>query len=141
MKKKLLIILIAVLALTAVVFCVLWRQEATDNSQALSLAQSGAREALERFSDYQESGAESDYWDGVAAFRSFQQAYYLLVEGTNKIPNYTFCNEVYGCLLLSPEKSREHISEIISVMAILAADVRDENGYLAMAELRNVLQA
>ena len=64
----------------------------------------------------------------------------MLTEGTNKSSNYAFCNEVYGCLVLSPEKSQKHIAEIIEVMEILAANVEDENGYLRMADLRNNMQ-
>ena len=63
-----------------------------------------------------------------------------MTEGTNKGVNYTFCNEVYGCLVLNPEGSQSYISEIIEIMSILSADAEDENGYIRMSELRNSLK-
>ena len=66
-------------------------------------------------------------------------AYHMLVEDTNKAPNFIFCNEVYGSLVLEPEKSRKHMEEIVAVMEILAADVEDDTGYARMDELRHRL--
>ena len=69
-------------ALAAVVFCALWQRAA----QLEALAQSSAREACTRFSDYQEHGHDSDYWGGVAAFHCFQSAYTLLAEDADTKP-------------------------------------------------------
>ena len=104
------------------------------------MAQASAADACAQFTEYQTDGCESSYWYGVAAFRSFQQAYDSLTEGTNKAANYAFCNEVYGYLGLSPEISQSHISELIETMSILPLDVEDENGYSKMSELRNSLK-
>lgn len=90
---------------------------------------------------YQESGDDGDYWQGVAAFYAFQEAYGLLTEDTNKSANRIFCNEVYGSLVLSPELSQAHISDILHVMKILSENVMGENGYVRMSELRNMLQS
>ncbi len=139
MKKQIAIILIICLTVLALVFGILWQQKKRSHDDALLLAQSGAKEAHTRFVEYQELGHESDYWAGVSAFYSFERAYYLLVEGTNKSVNFTFCNEVYGALLLSPETSQSHMAEVIEVMALLAENVQDENGYLQMSNLRNLL--
>ena len=73
-------------------------------------------------------------------YKRIFQAYYLLIDGTNKASNYVFCNEVYGHLVLSPEKSQKHIVEIIEVMEILSINVENEDGYLRMADLRNNMQ-
>ena len=97
--------------------------------------------AYTSFSAYQESGNDGDYWQGVAAFYAFQEAYGLLTEDTNKSTNRIFCNEVYGSLVLSPELSQAHISDIVYVMKILSENVMDENGYVRMLELRNTLQS
>lgn len=67
--------------------------------------------------------------------------YGLLTEDTNKSTNRIFCNEVYGSLVLSPELSQAHISDIVYVMKILSENVMDENGYVRMLELRNTLQS
>ena len=64
-----------------------------------------------------------------------------LTEDTNKTTNRIFCNEVYGSLVLSPELSQAHISDIVYVMKILSENVMDENGYVRMLELRNTLQS
>lgn len=140
MKKRIQVILIVCLSISTLVFALLWQWQKNDKDDIRALAQASAADAYTRFAEYQADGCESSYWYGVAAFRSFQQAYYSLTEGTNKAVNYTFCNEVYGCLVLSPEKSRSHISEIVETMRILSLDVQDENGYIGMSELRNDLK-
>ncbi len=110
-----------------------------DKDDIRALAQVSAVDACTQFTEYQTDGCKSSYWYGVAAFRSFQQAYYSLTEGTNRADNYTFCNEVYGYLVLNPENSQSYISESIETMSILSSDVEDENGYIRMSELRNSL--
>ncbi len=141
MKKTVSVLLIICLAVTSALFCGLWLRERDGRDDMRRLAQSGATEAYESFSDFAASGEESDYWRGTAAFRSFEQAYQMLVEGTNREDNVIFCNEVYAALLLSPEKSRAHMAEICQVMELLAKDVEDMAGYARMAELRNALEA
>ncbi len=103
------------------------------------MAQAGAANAYEQFVEYQTKGYRSSYWYGVAEFRAFQTAYHMLTEGTNKATNFTFCNEVYGSLVLAPEKSRKHMEEIVAVMEILSANVEDDTGYARMEELRHRL--
>lgn len=141
MKKKAAAVLIICLTISSVVFAVLWQRAENGKDDIRQLAQASASDAWSQFVEYQANGEASSYWYGVAAFRSFEQAYYLLTEGTNKSSNYAFCNEVYGCLVLSPEKSQKHIAEIIEVMEILSLNVEDEAGYVRMAELRNHIQA
>ena len=139
MKNKLLIGVLVVFLVLAVVFFALWQTARRDNSDVLTLAQAGAAGSLDSFKAYRERGDEADYWQAVADFRAFEQAYYLLVQGTNKSSNYIFCNEVYSELVIHPERCQEHIDEIIETMTILAADVTDENGYMRMSSLRNTL--
>ena len=138
MKKSIASMIIAVLSLLAIIFCVLWQHTVHDQTD---FAQAEANKAYTSFSAYQESGNDGDYWQGVAAFYAFQEAYGLLTEDTNKSTNRIFCNEVYGSLVLSPELSQAHISDIVYVMKILSENVMDENGYVRMLELRNTLQS
>ncbi len=140
MKKRLQIILIVCLAITTLIFAFLWQNEKNSKDDLLLLAQASANDAYANFVKYQENGHESNYWSGVSAFRSFEQAYYLLTENTNKTVNYTFCNEVFGLLVIHPEKCQDHMDNIIATMYILANDVEDENGHLKMSELRNTLE-
>ena len=132
LKQHITRFLLVCFAATTLIFGALWNKERNDKSEILLLAQASASDAYAQFSTYQRSGENSDYWHAVSAFRSFQQAYYLLVKDTNKVPNYVFCNEVYGSLILAPERSQTHISEITETMALLAENVEDENGYLLM---------
>ena len=140
MKKPFEVFLIVCLSVSTLVFALLWQSQKNNKDDIRALAQAGAADACIQFTEYQTNGHESSYWGGVAAFRSFQQAYHSLTEGTNKAVNYTFCNEVYGYLVLNPENSQSYISEIIETMRILSSDVEDENGYIRMSELRNSLK-
>lgn len=140
MKKRLSIILTICFAVTTALFGLLWQIEKNGNEDLKLLAQASAADACAHFIEYQTKGEISSYWFGVAAFRSFEQAYHLLTEETSKSTNYLFCNEVYGCLVRSPERSQNHISEVIDVMHMLSLDVEDEHGYVRMAELRNSIQ-
>ena len=140
MKKRVSIILIIGLFLSTVILSGLWLYARNDKSEILLLAQAGVTDAYTQFTEYQNTGEESCYWYGVSAFRSFEQAYYLLVQGTNDTTHYTFCNEVYGDLVLNPTRSQTHIADIIAVLQILSDDVEDENGYLRMSDLRNSIQ-
>lgn len=126
-------------ALAAVVFCALWQRAAHGTAQLEALAQSSAREAYTRFSDYQEHGHDSDDWGGVAAFHCFQSAYTLLAEDADA--NRAFCSEVYGCLLIFPDRAKAHMAEIAAGMQALFDDIRDKTAYLRMSVLRIALQS
>lgn len=84
MGKRISVILIVVLAAAAVTFGVLWQSALRDHSDIKALVQAGANEACSRFSDFQKRGDDGDYWGGVAAFHTFQQAHILLTEGTSQ---------------------------------------------------------
>lgn len=140
MKNKLAAVLVVVLALLAVAFCVLWQRAEHDTSELEAFAQAEAQEAYTHFADYQDSKDNADYWQGVAAFHAFTDAYGVLTEGTNKSTNRIFCDDVYGSLTQSPEQSQAHIEEIISVMKLLSEDITDESAHAKMSELRNKLK-
>ena len=139
MKTRWYIPLLAACIVCGVIFGVLHGRESGGRENIRQMAQTSAASACEEFAEYQRKGHDSNYWYGVAEFRAFQMAYHMLVEDTNKAPNFTFCNEVYGSLVLEPEKSRKHMEEIVAVMEILAADVEDDTGYARMDELRHRL--
>ena len=82
MKKIALPVLTVCFALAALVFAYLWYVEKSNDSDLKQLAQASATDAYTQFSSYQTNGNDSDYWSGVASFRSFEQAYVLLVQGT-----------------------------------------------------------
>ena len=104
--------------------------------QTLTLARSGAAETCTRFSDDQAHGDDGDYWGGVAAFHTFQQACALLPEqGSDAV-----CSAVYGQLLLYPDRAKAHLPELIAVMEPLAQDPTDASARLRLYELRDLLQ-
>ena len=78
--KRLPFVLLSLTTLATVVFCLLWQGALRDHADIVSLARSGAAETCTRFSDDQVHGDDGDYWGGVAAFRTFQQACALLPE-------------------------------------------------------------
>lgn len=140
MRRKWMTALLVFLALSNAVLIGLWRAAEQDSSDVKALAQAGAVGALQMFREYRDTGEESCWQYAVADFRSFQQAYYLLAEGSGKRTNYTFCNEIYGQLVLAPERSQAYVEELIEAMSLLAEDVTDENGYLRLGDLRNTLR-
>ncbi len=140
MKKSIAVVLAVVLAVSTVVFCVLWQRAAHDRSEIEAFAQAEAQEAYTHFADYQSGKDNADYWQGVAAFHAFTDAYGVLTEGTNKSANRVFCDEVYAVMTLSPELSQAHIPDIVSVMKLLSEDITNETAHAKMLELRNMLE-
>jgi hypothetical protein len=53
---------------------------------------------------------------------------------------YTWCNSVYGSMVLSPEDVKVHIDELIAAMEIIGVDFTDHNGYIKISELNNLLK-
>ena len=72
------------------------------------------------------------------AAHCFQSAYTLLAEDADA--NRAFCSEVYGCLLIFPDRAKAHMAEIAAGMQALSDDIRDETAYLRMSALRIALQ-
>ena len=139
MRKNLTKILTLCLAISTLVFAFLWMEEKNSREDVKELAQAAAVDAYERFTEYRSRGEASSYWDGVASFRTFQQAYSSVVQGTNQASNALICEEVYGYLLAGPEESQSHIADIVQTMGVLSEDVEDLNGHARMLELRNAL--
>ena len=137
MQKRIPIVLAAAAVLAAVVFGALWQSAARDNGDLVAVAQAGAIEA--RFSGFLEYGEESDYWGGVAALHTFRAACTLLLEDADRAADRTFCDEVYGALLVTPERAQEQIDALIDAMEPLTTDVRDRTGWQRMAALRDAL--
>ena len=137
MRKRALWILLAVVAILAVVFFCLWQAERGDDSQISRLCQSSASEAYYAFRDYRTEGDERDYWSGVAAFRTFMQAYLMLNDGSDA--EYLDCSELYAHMLLDMPSVCGHIEALIDAMAILGQDYTDPNGYLRITALKNEL--
>ena len=139
MKKSITTILAICFAVSTLVFAFLWISEKNNKDDLRELAQAGATHAYTQFAMYQDNGDIRRYWDGVASFRTFQQAYLSMFQGTNSSSNYLICDEVYGYLIGEPEKSQTHIADIVNIMELFSQDIEDLNGHAQMLNLRNAL--
>ena len=136
MKKRFTAVVVVV-ALLAAAFCGLWIYEKNDQSEMIQLCQSNAVQALSDFKSYKETGAEADYWQGVSNFKSFMNSW-LAIEGHSSA-EYTWCNSVYGSMVISPEKVQANIDELLAAMELIGEDYTDPNGHLRISELNNLL--
>jgi len=134
MKKNMAIV---VLVITTVVFAGLWMYEKNDRSELEQLCQISAAAAWRGFSEYQETGADGHYWEGVANFRAFLNSW-VAVEGETPA-EYSWFNSVYGFMVLSPEKVQACMDELLTAMEIVGTDYTNPNGPLRISELNNLL--
>jgi len=135
-KKKLNIIIIAVLFILSCTFTVLYAVERNDHSELETLCLSGARSALDGFERYIESDADGDYLYAVADFNTYKNAYYQLTESTD----YTVLNEVYGYMVLYPERVKDNIDTITEALKYLSEDYDHMNGIHLMYNARNSIK-
>lgn len=106
-------------------------------------AQGSAHEAMKCFEEYRDSGHESDYLYGAAAFKSFINSYKLLTEGdSSQSPSYTYCNELYGSMVLFPGKCQDNIDidSLIDIASLLSEDPLDANAFIKVSELNNITE-
>ena len=99
----------------------------------------GARSASQSFYEYIESGEECDFYYGVGEYRAFMMAY-LFVNDNKTDPNYLYLNDVYGQMVLRPDKAMEQAHVLSTVMWILGEDYADSNAYNQLANLANLLK-
>ena len=140
MKRNIWKILTLLLALAAVIFCALWQSARRGHGEVALLARAGAGEAYARFTDYQVFGHESDYWGGVAGFCAFQEAYTLLTEGTASADRRLLCSEVYGALLLEPERAKAQLPALTAAMERFAEDPEALDGTEGLEAVRSALR-
>ena len=104
-------------------------------------AQGSAHEAMKCFEEYKASEHESDYLYGVSAFKSFINSYKLLTEGdSSQSPSYTYCNELYGSMVLFPGKCQDNIDRLIDIASLLSEDPLDANAFIKVSELNNITE-
>ena len=138
MKKRNWIIGVPIIIL-ALLCIVLWRQKEVEREKMESLCECSAAMALEKFTSYSETGKESDYIGGVAEFRSFMTAYLFLNDNVGNA-EYTWCNTVYGDMVLSPEKVQNDVQGLINALGYLSKGYDDPNGYLLIHAYSNELR-
>lgn len=138
-RKRAETVLILCLAVSTFAFAFLWLAEKNSRDDIKELAQAAAADAYTRFSAYLSHGDISEYWDGAASFRAFQQAYQAMAQGTNKETDSLICREASGYLIAEPEKGQAHMADIVRMMKLLSENAEDLNGHAQMLELRNAL--
>jgi len=136
MKKVAISVLIICLCMSTVLFAFLWSSQKNSNDKVIALAQNQATCSFVYFTTFKESGEIRYYWNGVASFRAFQEAYGMVLNDKNHSSDYLKCCEFYAQLLLGPEKSQHYISEICNIMELLSIDMQDENAYSQMMDLQ-----
>ncbi len=104
------------------------------------MCNSSVTAAFEHFEEYEANGKEADYIAGVAQFRTYMTAYLCLEDGTSDT-NYTWCNILYGDMILHPEKVKAHILELVDALEYLAEDYDHPNGFHLINVLNNQLKA
>lgn len=100
-------------------------------------AQAEALHSYTLFAGYQADGDMNRYWQGVASFWAFEEAYRSIFQGTNKSGNYLIFDEVYSYLLHGPEKSQTYIADIVEIMELFSKDIEDLDGHAQILDLRN----
>lgn len=141
-RKKLLLIGIA-FVLLLVISCLIVHSVTKSNCNAkiTALAESGLSSAIIIFSEYDNSGYESDYWSGVASYKQYletaRQVEYDF-EGMD-LAVYQEGNTIYGVMILSPECAREHLSDVITTLKTIREDITALDVHLRLAELKNAL--
>ena len=66
---------------------------------------------------------------------------HLCLEDGASDTDYTWCNILYGDMILNPEKVKAHISELVDALEYLAEDYDHPNGFALINVLNNQLQA
>ena len=120
---------VGILIILLVILCfVLWQQKNAEIAKMESLCECSAGQALEYFKKYEAQGKNSDYIKGVTEFRSFMNAY-LYLNGNTSNAEYTWCNSIYGNMVLYPEKVQSNIRGLIEALEYLATDYDNVNGF------------
>ena len=138
MKKRTWIITAIIILL--IVFCVsLWQYKSFKNDKLEVMCKSSINAALKHFEEYKANKGESDYIAGVAEFRTYMTAYLCIEDGKGNT-EYTWCNILYGDMILNPEKVKEHIPELTDALEYLAEDYDHPNGFNLINAFNNQLK-
>ena len=141
MKKYAWVIGLVIIAVLLMSCFLLWRQVGIEHTKMVDLCQTSAHQSLENFKKYSAKGEDYLYTYGVAEFRSFMDAYLYLNDNVSDT-EYTYCNIIYGEMVLNPERLQVQVNmqKLIEALEILAEDYTDPNGYIRLNELGNHLR-
>lgn len=137
MNKKMLSCVLAGVVLLAAVIAIGLFMGNRGPSDMWVLCTSSAAAAAEDFREFARTGAETIWWSAVAEYRTFTNAYLILMDGSNA--EYLWCNSVYGFLLQSPDRAGNQAEELARAMELLAEDPEDVNGFTIISRVNNEL--
>lgn len=137
-RKKLAAVLLVLSLFLNILLAGLWQYEKRNEEKLEQFCTAAAYGARECFADYAHYGKTVCYWQGVAEYRGFMQAYYLLMDG-KKGGNYSSCSELYSNLLYEQERVEPYLEELRRAMRMLAEDIYDDNAFLEIDKLNNLI--
>lgn len=98
--------------------------------------------SIRLFSSFSKNSAESDYWQGVAAFAHYIDLSNIL-EGTNDIyareAIYLEGKAIYGQMVSKPQICKMHIEDIIVALSVIREDITSPTVHLTLSQLKNQL--
>lgn len=147
--KKGMKVLVAVLAVTTIVFCNLWIRAVTGHySEMEETCQRYAEQAVGSLADYADLKDINDesyiaqYWGAVARFYAFKESLYSLPDddGGRNEARYKICDGVYDFMLMAPEKVLSNLDEVLVLMEPVGEDFDNPTAWDALNELSYNLQ-
>lgn len=138
MKKQTWIFVILIIVLFAL-SANLWQKNTVLSNNMEVMCKSSIYASREYFESFNTTKSESDYIAGVAEFRTYMTTYLCIADGVSDT-DYTWCNILYGDMILNPKKVKEHIPELIEALEYLSEDYDHPNGFNLIHALNNQLK-
>ena len=139
---------IAVLAVTTILFFGLWIRAVTDHYTKMEeLCQSYAEQAVghlaeyEKFKDINGESHIGQYWGSVSIFYTFKETLYLLPDngGWNEA-RYKICDVVYDHMIFAPDEVISHLDEVLAALEPIGEDFTRHSAWGGLSELSYNLQ-
>ena len=140
MKKSILAILICSVLLNAVLAAGYFIEKNSEERYS-DLFYMNARSAGEHFLDYDQNGQNWEFSYAVADMNIMRQMIFLLDDTKDDSYVKTHFNELYGQLVLYPEKLRPYSLDLAIICELLQEDYANQAAAQKIAELLNQMEA
>ena len=138
-RKRLVSLMLAVSLILNLFLFGMLRYEQQNEELLEQYCRSCAYAAKERFADYAHDGKDTDYWQGVAEFRGYMQAYHFLMEDRGG-GDYIWLSRLYTSLLFDQDKITENIEQLRKVMRLLSEEIYGIQGFTELSRLNNEIE-
>ena len=138
-RKRLPAIVLALSLIFNVVLFALLQYERQNEAKLETYCTACLYGAKERFADFAHDGEDVDYWQGVAEFRGFMQAYHLLLEDQGG-GEYNWLNRLYTSMLFRKDKVTENLEQLRKVLRLLYEDYTDISALEELSRLNNEIE-